>query len=110
MTNIDDPRNIITLRDALDALNSYAANDNDDLDRFIHIRDMLMNDTDLFDAPAPDRELLLAIFNALDIESLSRLRLDYSLCPMHAHDYAICFDDDDPDCATIRAYFPNHDT
>lgn len=43
-------------------------------------------------------------------QSLSLLALDYSLCPLHMIDYAICFDDNDPDCAQIRAYFPNHDT
>lgn len=41
---------------------------------------------------------------------LSMMRLDHSLCPLHHIDYAICFDDDDPDCATIRALFPSHDT
>jgi len=44
------------------------------------------------------------------IHFLSMLRLDNSLCPMHHCDYAACFDDDDPECATIRAYFPSHDT
>lgn len=44
------------------------------------------------------------------IHFLSQLRLDHSLCPMHHCDYAACFDDDDPECATIRAYFPDHDT
>jgi hypothetical protein len=43
-------------------------------------------------------------------QRLSMMRLDFSLCPMHAIDYAICFDDDDADCATIRNYFPDHDT
>lgn len=42
--------------------------------------------------------------------ALSDLMLNYSLCPMHRIDYAICFDDDDPDCAAIRAYFPIHDS
>jgi len=45
-----------------------------------------------------------------DRYSLSMLLLSHSLCPMHAIDYAICFDDDEPQCATIRAYFPCHDT
>jgi hypothetical protein len=43
-------------------------------------------------------------------QSLSLLYLDFSLCPMHHCDYAICFDDDDDECATIRAFFPIHDT
>lgn len=41
---------------------------------------------------------------------LSMLALDQSLCPVHMIDYAICFDDDNPDCAQIREYFPSHDT
>jgi hypothetical protein len=41
---------------------------------------------------------------------LSMLALDFSLCPMHFCDYAICFDDDNDECATIRTYFPSHDT
>ena len=41
---------------------------------------------------------------------LSELCLGESLCPMHRVDYAICFDDDDPECAAIRAVFPAHDT
>lgn len=43
-------------------------------------------------------------------QRLSMLALDHSLCPMHFIDYAICFDDDDPDCASIRDLFPDHDT
>lgn len=41
---------------------------------------------------------------------LSMLALDHSLCPMHNTDYAICFDDNDPECSQIRAFFPCHDT
>lgn len=44
------------------------------------------------------------------IHFLSQLRLDASLCPMHHCDYMACFDDDDPECATIRMIFPDHDT
>ncbi len=44
------------------------------------------------------------------IQYLSELRLAHSLCPIHHCDYAICFDDDEPECATIRTYFPNHDS
>jgi hypothetical protein len=44
------------------------------------------------------------------IHFLSQLRLDNSLCPIHHCDYMACFEDDDPECATIRAYFPDHDT
>lgn len=43
-------------------------------------------------------------------DALSAMRLDFSLCPLHATDYAICFDDDDAECASIRTCFPSHDT
>lgn len=43
-------------------------------------------------------------------EEITTLRLGLSLCPLHGGDYAICFDDDDPECAAIRAIHPNHDT
>jgi hypothetical protein len=33
-----------------------------------------------------------------------------SLCPLHLCDYAICFDDEDPECAQIREIHPGHDT
>lgn len=42
-------------------------------------------------------------------EDISRMALDMSLCPLHLVDYAICFDDDDPECAIVRRLFPNHD-
>lgn len=57
------------------------------------------------------RSLLDTIIAApYQTQRLSMLALDHSLCPMHFIDYAICFDDDDDECATIRAYFPDHDT
>lgn len=40
----------------------------------------------------------------------AQLAMDLSLCPMHYNDWAGCFDDD-PECAQIRAVFPDsHDT
>lgn len=69
-----------------------------------------------FHDPAPSlydfiRSLLATIDAApYQTQRLSMLYLDHSLCPMHHGDYAACFDDDDPDCATIREYFPDHDT
>lgn len=48
---------------------------------------------------------------AANRSEISRLRMRYSLCPMHGFDWAICFDDEDPECAAIRTCFPNeHDT
>lgn len=47
-------------------------------------------------------------------ESMTELRTELalaeSLCPMHFIDYAICFDDNDPECAAIRHIHPSHDT
>lgn len=47
---------------------------------------------------------------ALSRDAISDLALSYSLCPFHMIDYAICFDDDDDECAAIRDCFPSHDT
>jgi hypothetical protein len=46
----------------------------------------------------------------LDREELTELALSMSLCPLHLCDYAICFDDEDPECAQIREIHPGHDT
>jgi hypothetical protein len=43
-------------------------------------------------------------------ETLTDIALALSLCPMHLIDYAICFDDDDAECAAIRIIHPSHDT
>ena len=46
----------------------------------------------------------------LEREELTELSLSMSLCPMHFRDYAICFDDEDPECEVIRLIHPAHDT
>lgn len=43
-------------------------------------------------------------------DSLTEIALGMSLCPYHFVDYAICFDDDLPECAMIRLIHPGHDT
>jgi hypothetical protein len=53
---------------------------------------------------------LLELLITLSTDDISELRLADSLCPLHACDYAICFDDDDAECAQIRSIFPSHDT
>jgi hypothetical protein len=45
-----------------------------------------------------------------DREYLTEIALERSLCPLHLHDYAICFDDDELECATLRMIHPSHDT
>lgn len=74
-------------------------------------------DTDPFplDAPLFIYDYMRALLDIIDradymTDRMTALLLDNSLCPMHAIDYAICFDDDDPDCAAIRAIHPSHDT
>src|SRR6478752_1136209 len=68
-----------------------------------------MRPTDPFplDAPLFIYDFLRHCLSLIDADEYSTERmtamlLDNSLCPMHAIDYAICFDDDDPDCAAIR--------
>lgn len=78
------------------------------------LRDLLIDRTDI-DLASDCAELLRDLLTTLAdspyyTHELSMLCLDYSLCPMHNIDYAICFDDLDPDCAAIRACFPHHDT
>ena len=101
-----------TDRDALIADIDDAIAQNDLTERFDRFPHMRTNALEMIDY------LLL-----LDRESITQLRLNDSLCPLHAHDYAICFDDaycrtdadDDPfaytrECDMIRAIHPSHDT
>lgn len=78
------------------------------------LRDLLIDRTDIdleSDAAELLRDLLTILIDSpYHIDALSQLCLDNSLCPMHQLDYAICFDDDDAECAAIRACFPSHDT
>jgi hypothetical protein len=43
-------------------------------------------------------------------DTITELALEASLCPLHFVDYAICFDDEDPECSQIRVIHPSHDT
>jgi len=68
--------------------------------------------------PGNDREIYETICDGIiytDTEyqrdSLSHLAMKLSLCPLHFVDWAICFDDEDPECSQIREIFPDcHDT
>lgn len=42
------------------------------------------------------------------IDELSNLAMEFSLCPIHFVDWAICFDDENPECDQVRRIFPNH--
>lgn len=46
----------------------------------------------------------------LNREQVTELRLSLSLCPLHGRDYAICFDDEDPECESIRTIHPSFDS
>jgi len=84
--------------------------------------DFAHDDDDPCFAPSPDRDELRDHARTLITlatqphpiasarESLTSLALSFSLCPMHLIDYAICFDDEFPECAAIRAMHPSHDT
>ena len=95
----------MTTTTALDRLLAAISPDRDDDDLCDAIRiAMITND----DRPLPTDY-------ATDLRLLARdersaLALALSLCPLHMIDYAICFDDDDAECAAIRSCFPSHDT
>jgi hypothetical protein len=58
-------------------------------------------------------DLSNAWFNICNMstDERSMLYMEYSLCPIHHIDWAICFDDEPDDCAQVRAIFPHsHDT
>lgn len=66
--------------------------------------------SDGFGIPEDVAADLLEKARSLDTDNLSMERLDWSLCPLHGRDYAICFDDEDPECEAIRECFPGHST
>jgi hypothetical protein len=117
-----------TFRDAIRTIDTLTAPcDNDDPIRDDHshdlfnraLRDLLIDrdatHTDDYDPSPAHYDLMRELLAAIDAypysrDELTRLLLDNSLCPLHAIDYAICFDDDDPACAAIRTIHPSHDT
>lgn len=101
------------INDALLAIETRIA---DDDDLALLLRDALTYDDDdalpYDDATTDDAIALLDAIDTIrsDRDAVSTLRLELSLCPIHCCDYAICFDDDDDECASIRSAFPSHDT
>lgn len=112
-----------------------------DDDAYAALRSMMIDHADLSADPADYdtdlatyaiiAELLESLFSddRTEREQLTELALNLSLCPIHFHDYAICFDDatcaetlepTDPalasaldytaECAQIRLIHPLHDT
>lgn len=103
---------------ALDALSAIIALTPDSDDNAMITRTLLIHndldqlrifddELDLSDADTLSRLLLII---ADDRELMTTLLLDYSLCPLHAIDYAICFDDDNDECLAIRMIHPAHDS
>ena len=100
----------------LDELHTLLLANDDELrndNNALYARDRLIDESnDDFDLRTADtpriRELIDIILS--DRELLTTALLDFSLCPLHRIDYAICFDDDDPECAPIRDIHPSHDT
>lgn len=86
-----------------------SAPDDDDM-TMLTIRDLLIDEFSIDGNSHEFSAILRECLAAFDTETLTELRLEYSLCPLHGIDYAICFDDDDPECAQIRAIHPSHDT
>lgn len=78
------------------------------------VREMLINENSLPMEPLSGRILDLQrvqiALDAMDTETMTTLLLQYSLCPIHRVDYAICFDDEDPECEQVRRIHPAHDT
>jgi hypothetical protein len=87
------------------ALLIYPDESNDELNRMLAD----CND-DPYTADALDDLRATRAAIAADRELLTDIALQLSLCPIHLIDYAICFDDDDADCAAIRIIHPSHDS
>lgn len=95
---------------ALAIFNTIANLPDDDCDIMLAIRDLLIDESAI-DGNAHELGFILReCIAAFDTETLTEILLQYSLCPIHHCDYAICFDDDDAECAQIRAIHPGHDT
>jgi len=138
MTNNESMNQLNAIRDAADAFALINRITNCDcteslprtrtcfhFDASCALRDLLI-DRDANSMPTPTLPLdfepaqfhydyirsLLRIIDAApyQTDAMTALLLDNSLCPMHCIDYAICFDDDDDECATIRLIHPSHDT
>jgi hypothetical protein len=73
-----------------------------DEDLYERIRDCLVN--------GDQDGLIASTLTKLDRDGLTQVALEVSLCPLHMCDYAICFDDGNPECAPIRVIHPGHDT
>jgi len=101
-------------RDAINTIDAALNPDSPDCDLALElIRDELIA-PEFPNDPNPITDAIRTIRDSSDIhltrEYLTHLALSLSLCPIHLIDYAICFDDDDAECAQIRQIHPTHDT
>lgn len=83
----------------------------DDDTRYADTRELII-DRDSADLESDDLDFLDMMRTRIDDlsrDDLTDLALRFSLCPLHFCDYAICFDDDDDECAAIRTIHPSHD-
>lgn len=116
MTETGNPTTALrSLIDHTPACNTdpYREDDAHDL-ALADLRDILCGggDFDLDDPQSTVSHELITIVRAMrdtDRDGLSALALELSVCPIHFVDYAICFDDDNPECYPVRMAFPSHD-
>lgn len=114
MTRISDSERLSLAARPIESIAAYSQ----DIEFCGDVRNALMmldeDDATIIGEMESDRILDLArvliAIRALSREDLTQMLLEHSLCPLHTRDYAICFDDEDPECATIREIHPDHDT
>lgn len=108
ITALDDDAARYALREMLLATDPTAlAYNDDDLD----LDDSEPDAADALDHANRLHDAYCALLSTpRERDTLTDIALSLSLCPMHLCDYAICFDDDDADCAPIRLIHPSHDT
>jgi hypothetical protein len=98
--------------DELDRIAQRTENDDDALRIRTTLIAALDDECDEYCDPLMHDLLRILLNDPLSLyrDRITELALSYSLCPMHFCDYAICFDDDDDECAAIRLIHPSHDT
>jgi hypothetical protein len=108
------PTNPLPASLALDALNALSLINDDNT---MIIRILLIDPTTELAEEFPEwdatfADAILALLDSIrdDRELFTELLLANSLCPLHCIDYAICFDDDDDECLSIRMIHPAHDS
>jgi hypothetical protein len=86
-----------------------AAQDDPEYDVYNDIREAMIFQEEFPEMNEVQRWAMERI-DKLETEEMTELALNMSLCPIHFCDYAICFDDENPECVQVRAIHPAHDT